>query len=67
LTTIAVGINKGFLDGVFGNRPNIFTAAEVTFGHFHNALPAGAGSYVIYTSRHFYSLFWQRGSPGTLG
>lgn len=33
-TTVTVGVTQGFFNGVFGDRPNIFTAAKVASGHF---------------------------------
>ena len=33
-TAVTVGVTQGFFNGVFGNRPNIFTAAKLASGHF---------------------------------
>jgi hypothetical protein len=49
---VTVGVTKGFFDGVFGDRPNIFAATEVAFCHFEYALAACTRSNIIYRTWH---------------
>ena len=48
VAAIAILVLQTFFDGVFGDRPNIFTSTKVTFGHSHDALSAGATGNIIY-------------------
>lgn len=56
---VAVGILQTFFDGVFGNRPYIFTGAPVTLGEFKDLLPSGPGGYMVNGTWHVVFVFWR--------
>lgn len=57
LFTTYVSVSETFLDSVFRYGPDIFSAAEVTFGQLHELFSASSRSNVIYRSWHNFFRF----------
>ncbi len=44
VSAVPVGVHHGFLHGVLGYGPHIFTSSKVTFGLLEHFFPSGSGS-----------------------